>query len=158
VKKLALAALLLALLGLVAAAWLNASWPRALEAQSEPYKGLKVWVRVDKALVKVGEVLKVEVGVVNVGGGPVTIYHGCPLLFIAVYNATTGEKLRLHPSIMLPVLITTTIQPGEARTAVYELPFNSQSRYFLTGLACFSLSSSYREERLETGRLTVIVQ
>ncbi|RLF11074.1 MAG: hypothetical protein DRJ98_04580 [Thermoprotei archaeon] len=30
----------------------------------------------------------------------ITLCHGYPLLCIAIYNATTGEKIRVHPPFM----------------------------------------------------------
>jgi len=100
------------------------AWPslielRALEAYSEAYRGLRVTLKVNESTVKVNEILKVKVEVVNVGEEPITLYHGHRLLYVAIYNVTTDERICIHPPFVLDILITTTLQPGnQARLRV----------------------------------------
>ena len=139
--------------------WPSLTGPRTLEACSGVYRGLRVTLKVNDSTLKVDEALKVEVGVVNVGHEPKTLYHDHPLLFIAIYNVTTGEKLRIYPSFMLDVIITTALQPGKAISKIYELRFNKPGSYALTGLAMFSLERSpSKGVTLETAKVVIKVQ
>jgi len=140
------------------------AWPsliglRTLEAYSAVYHGSRVTLKVNDSTVKVDQALKVKVEVVNVGEESITLYHGHPLLYVAIYNATTGERIRIHPPFVLDILITTTLQPGEAKSKVYELRFNKPGSYALTGLAVFSLERPPSEEAtLETTKIIIRFQ
>jgi hypothetical protein len=132
---------------------------RKVEAYSEVQHGLRVVIRLNQTLVRAHEALRVEVELVNVGDESIKLYHGYPLLYIAVYNATTGEKIREHPSVSLPVLIATTLQSKDAKSMIYELEFDKPGSYTIAGLAYFSLPATpLIEPRLSFNPLTLSME
>lgn len=99
------------------------------EAYSEVFHGLRLVIRLDKRVIRLGESPRVEIEIVNIGETSIRLYHGYLLLHIAVYSASTGERIREHPPVTLPVLTPTTLQPNESRTMIYELEFEKPGGY-----------------------------
>jgi hypothetical protein len=147
--------LLLLCVGLFA--WLSLGEHRALEAHSEVYNGLRVSLELSKTAFKISEELEIKVKIVNLGNEPVTIHHGYPLLFVAIYDTATGERIRTYPPVVLDVLITTTLQPGEEKSTTYKITFDKPGDYALAGLASFSLPDK-EEVSIETDKIVVKVK
>ena len=148
--------LVVAIVLLVAVAcciWLGLTGSGRLEAWSQSYEGLRVFVRVERCQVEVGEPLSVEVGLLNLGSRSATIFHGDPLLFVVIYNASTGERLHVQPPFVHFVLIRTTLEPGGLIRRAYNVSFDRPGAYGVGGLASFSVDGD--EESLSTDMVVV---
>lgn len=133
--------------------------PSRLEAESKTLQGLKATLKLNKATFRVGEPIRAECSLINLGSQPITLYHGHPLLHVEIYD-TSGNLVYTYPEVSITILVTTTLQPGEYHLVKYVFPLKEEGRYLVAARAAFYLQDPAKTRgegvvKLYTDRLPV---